>query len=429
MTSRDRRRLFGYFFARLPDLGLGRVPDPRRKASVRHPLARMLTACLAAIVTGAKGFAGVEHLTADLSPAARRGLGLFGRIPDTTLRDVLVKLDPLALVGCLHRAVRAAVRRKAIHRDGLPFGVVSMDGKATALSSWDDRFAQRQTHSSGRGAVGIVRTVTSCLISSRARPCIDVFPILAGFNEMSAFQGAIEHLLAAYKGLDLFRMVTYDAGACSKSNADFVHSKGLLYLFCLNEQQPTLYAEAKRVLGDMPLSQAVHVTETPRDQGVWRRYLFVTEELAGWLDWVHLRTVVRVVSERSDASGHLVSSEDHYYVSNLPLSRLEPSQWSELVRRRWAVENECHNTWDTVFEEDAHPWVESDARGAVVVMVLRRLAYTLMALLRSVTLRSEQSRSMPWRTLVHKLHVTLLSIADEAVASLRPRRTTSLAVP
>ena len=39
---------------------------------------------------------------------------------------------------------------------------------------------------------------------------------------MGAFQRALQNLITAYKGLDLFRLVTYDAGALSKDNADAV---------------------------------------------------------------------------------------------------------------------------------------------------------------------------------------------------------------
>ncbi|MCK6537619.1 MAG: hypothetical protein L6Q84_32000, partial [Polyangiaceae bacterium] len=36
--------------------------------------------------------------------------------------------------------------------------------------------------------------------------------------------------------------------------------------------------------------------------------------------------------------------------------------------------------------EDDHPWIEQNPRATVVVMVLRRIAYTLLSLWRSVTL-------------------------------------------
>jgi hypothetical protein len=42
--------------------------------------------------------------------------------------------------------------------------------------------------------------------------------------------------------------------------------------------------------------------------------------------------------------------------------------------------NQCHQTWDTAFREDDKPWVVKDPKGAVVLMLLRRLNYNALAL-------------------------------------------------
>lgn len=422
MTGRETRRFIGALCVLLPEVRFERVPDPRRKASVKHPLPGILAASVVGLMTGKKGLGGVETLTEDVSPATRRALGIRRRLPDTTVRDVLVQVDPLEARQCLLRATRAAHRRKAIHQDGLPFGALSMDGKATAIEAWDDTYAQKQPHSSGRRAHGLLRTVSSCLVSSEARPCIDAFPIPAHTNEMGVYTTALDHVLEAYGPLDLFRVILYDAGACSEHNARYTRSKGLEYVFCLNEAQPTLFAEARQLLGSRSLEEADHMTEDRRGGGVWRRYVFLSEEMTGWLDWDHLRTVVRIASVRISPCGEVESVEDRYYLSSLRQCRLRPSQWNLLIRRRWAVENEVHHTLDTIFSEDEHPWLVADPRGALVVMMLRRLAYTLMALFRSVTLRSEENRLMPWARLVEKFFLALVKATQEHIAGLRRRR-------
>ena len=169
-----------------------------------------LTAAAVGIAAGAKSVADVEHLTEQMPRAMRRRLGIARRVPDTTLRDALCSIEPEQLARCLHTTVRAAERRKAIHADALPFGVVSLDGKGTSISACDDWHAQRQSAGQGAPLVGVVRTITATLISSSARPCIDVMPIPARTNEMGAFRAALEHLTDAYGSLDLFRVVTYD---------------------------------------------------------------------------------------------------------------------------------------------------------------------------------------------------------------------------
>jgi hypothetical protein len=112
------------------------------------------------VAAGAESLAKVEKLTAAMAGPMRRKLGIRRRVPDTTLRDALCAIEPGDLVPCLRAITRAAHRRKALSPDGLPFGVVSMDGKGTALSAVDDKYAQRQTQGEEGRLVGIVRTVT-----------------------------------------------------------------------------------------------------------------------------------------------------------------------------------------------------------------------------------------------------------------------------
>jgi hypothetical protein len=95
--------------------------------------------------------------------------------------------------------------------------------------------------------------------------------------------------------------------------------------------------------------------------------------------------VLRVEMERRDANGTLVAHENRYFVSSLPRSRLTVDQWLLLVRSHWGVET-SHQILDVSFYEDHHPWIEQNPRATVVLMVLRRIAYTLLALWRGVTL-------------------------------------------
>lgn len=121
----------------------------------------------------------VEWLTDELTPAVRSKLRIRRRVPDTTLRDMLTALKPDDLRPALHSVTRAALRRKALEPEGLPFGVVSLDGKGSAVPAADDFYAQRQTADERSPLVGIVRTVTATLTSSNARPVIDVMSIPA----------------------------------------------------------------------------------------------------------------------------------------------------------------------------------------------------------------------------------------------------------
>ena len=420
--GRMPRRLLGMLRARLPELGLEQVDDPRASQGQRWPLAPLLRAILTGLLAGAHSLAQTEWITDTLSPAARRTLGIKRRVPDTTLRDLLCVLPQKALRQSLHAMVRAAHRRHALKPDGLPFGVVAMDGKATALPSCDDHYAQRQSQNEGHLLVGLLRTMTCSLVSSRARVCIDAVPIPASTNEMGQFESTLRGLMTAYRGLDLFRLVSYDAGGCSQSNAATVRALGLHYLLGLKGPQPTLLAEAERLLGALGPEHAVAQSDDAMGAGKrWVRRLYLSAEIAAFDGWEHLRTVLRVESEQLDSKGRQLAYENRYFLSSLPIARLTCAQWLLLVRRHWAVENNCHHTLDAVFREDERPWIESEPRAALAVLLLRRIAYNLLSLFRSVTQRSDEHRAMPWRTLIGYLHHAFVVGTFDDIDGLRAR--------
>ena len=149
------------------------------------------------------------------------------------------------------------------------------------------------------------------------------------------------------------------------------------------------------------------------------RRLYLTEQIAGF-QWDHLRTVLRVESQ-TYAHGRLTAWQDRYFVSSLPSERLTPAKWLRLIRLMWGVENAVHCTLDKSMREDQHPWIESNPRGTLVIALLRRIAYNLLALLRSVTMRGEHTRDTPWKTVMRWIELALLTAGPSDVARLRPR--------
>ena len=158
MDGRLKRRIVGALRARMPDAGLNLVRDPRSRCKWKLPT--ILRAVLVGICAGCTRLTDVEHLTDNLSPAVRKALHLHRRLPDTTARDLLVALKPDELRESLARQVRQAHRSKALEPDGLPWGVLAIDGRSTAIKAWDEHYAQRQRSSSG-GVCGLVRTMTA----------------------------------------------------------------------------------------------------------------------------------------------------------------------------------------------------------------------------------------------------------------------------
>lgn len=414
--ARLTRRIVGLLSARLPDLELQKLPDHRDPRWVSWPLVTVLRALITCLAASCTGLREAEELTEQMSPIMRRKLGIRGRIPDTTMRTIAAGLEPDEVRQHIHKQIRAAARRKALAPDGLPFNVAMLDGKSTALPSCDDHFAQRQSNDSR--LIGLLRTMTCSLVTTAAQPCIDAMHIPAATNEMGHFRYCVDQLLAAYRSIDLFRMVAADAGNCCKDNAQHARDVGLHYLFGLKDNQPTLAAEATRLLGSLLQPAASSDDRKGNSRRVVRR-LFVTEQMAGF-EWEHLRTVLRVQSLTYEY-GKLVATENRYFVSSLPASRLTRAQWLRIVRLMWGVENAVHCTLDKSMREDEHPWIKADPKATLVIALLRRIAYNLLALFRSVTLRSEHARSTPWKRLMRWVELALLTATHDDVAGLRAR--------
>lgn len=423
MNLRRIRRMAGFLVARLPEVGLGAVSDPR-EGPVKWKLSQLVTACLVGLMAGCKSLREVEVFSQVLSPAVRRKLKLGGRLPDTTLRDALCQLSLEELRSCLHRTVKAAQRRKALLPQSLPFGVVAMDGKATAVPYWDKDYVQQHQPEIGL-PYGLARTVTCTLVSAAGRPCLDAVPIPAATNEMGLFQTAFENVLSTYG--DLFDVVTYDAGALSEANGRAVVQAGKQYVLRLKGEQRYMYKLAEELLDPHAVvGETVDVLNNRTT--VTRRLVLLTAQNFAYGDgkgsaetlWEHVRTFVRIASEKR-VDGIVTESEVRMYVTSLREEQLSPEQWLLLIRSHWGVESN-HHTLDTAFKEDDHPWIVADGQGLMNVLVLRRIAYTLLALFRAVTLRSDDNRAMRWGDLLRWVYATLIAATEEHLAALRPRK-------
>jgi hypothetical protein len=411
----------GLLRARLPELDLDGVPDPRAREG-RWSLAQILRATLVGLMAGCRSLWEAEQLTEGMAPVMRRRLGLYRRLADTTARDALCRVPLDGLRAVLHRAVHAAWRRKALEPVGLPVSVVALDGKATALPTLNHPLVQN--HIDGQVVpFGLVRTVTCALVSAAGRPCIDAIPIPAGTNEVGHFQAAFKSLVETHGAL--FDVVTYDAGGFSRANADAVVAAGKHYLFALKDEHRTMCRLAVELLA---VESAVARTEDVLDnETTVVRSLRLLRADPSWSYgdgktpeesvWPHAKAFLAVEYVRVHR-GAVVERDERIFVSSYDPRRLTPAQWLLLVRSHWGVES-SHHTLDTAFAEDDRPWIEADPHGMLAVLLLRRIAYTLLALYRAVTLRSDENRATRWRTLLLSVRDVLVAAAEDQLAGLR----------
>lgn len=407
---REIRRVLGAMAVGLGSLGLHEVDDHRSTKGRKHPLWRLLTAVLSGVAAGCRSLAELELLTAQMSPPVRRALRLWQRTPDTTLRDLLVEMPLDNLRKLLYKQVRAAHRRKQLDPRGLPCGVVAIDGKYTSTRLPDDTYAQRQKDRSW-----VVRTLSASLVSARAPVFIDAMPIPKERNEESAFEAALDDLLDAYKNLNLFEVLTADAGLASEANAAKINACGLGYVFTLKGNQPELLSEVDRQLARRPLAQAEAMSKTRMDKKtVVIRRLWRTTEVAGY-HWPHLRMALRVRSE-VQRDGQVIAHDDRLFATNVPTNRFTPAQWLRVIRAHWRVENECHGTLDRVFREDERPWLHQ-AHGLLVMNLLRRLTFNILDLFRRVSSRLKKKNEeliTPWAAVCAWIRTGLVA-ADEGM--------------
>jgi hypothetical protein len=307
----------------------------------------------------------------------------------------------------------------------LPMSVVALDGKTTALPTLSHPLVQNQHPEVGL-PYGLVRTVTCSLVSAAGRPCIDAIPIPGSTNEVGHFQAAFGSLVATYGSL--FDFVTYDAGGFSRANADAVIAAGKDYLFALKDEHRTMCRLADELLAVEDVADRTEDVLDSETTVVRSLRLLRADPSWSYGDgktpeesvWPHAKAFLSVEYVKVHR-GTVVERDERMFVSSYDPKRLTPAQWLLLVRSHWGVENNNHHTFDTAFAEDDRPWIEADPQGMLAVLLLRRIAYTLLALFRAVTLRSDDHRAMRWLVLLRWVRDALVTLAAEHVEDLRTR--------
>jgi hypothetical protein len=312
-------------------------------------------------------------------------------VPDTTLYDLLVRLESDPFGQSLRGQVKTLQRRKSLTPVGLPGGQMAIDGKVLDPLDHDAQGAAQKAHRAhDNSPYWLPRFHRAVLVSAAGKPALDQMAIPPQTNEMGNFGAFFLAQVDAYG--DLFEFVSTDAGMTSKDNADLVDANHKAYVMALKDNQPELLAEAQRLL--LPLTKQAPAAQTPwvRVKGkLVQRRLYRTTEISGYHGWTHLRQVWLVRQQTRDPGSPSDSGslEDRYFVTNLRIGRLTAAQCLLVVRNHWGIENDCFWSLDVAFGEDSHPWAtQGDA--VAVLGLLRLMAYNLLQLARKCHLRVSQ---------------------------------------
>ncbi|WP_329456739.1 ISAs1 family transposase [Streptomyces sp. NBC_01497] len=264
---------------------LGRIPDPRCRRGVRHPVGALIAVSVCAVVAGARGFTAIGEWARDAGGVALARLGLErGGVDESTLRRLFARLD-----GCHLDAVLGAW---AATRTALVAGrrVIAIDGKtvrgARGGSSQAPHLVAALAH--GSGAV------------------LGQIAVREKNNEIPAARD----LLAA---LDLAGVViTMDAMHTQHDTATLVTEAGGDDVLTVKANQKSLFAQLKA----LPWTSVPAVTRTDRGHGRRATRTIKVIDVPAWIEFsgavqvAQLRRTVARKGRRTVEIVYLITSAD-----------------------------------------------------------------------------------------------------------------------
>lgn len=407
------RRVAGVLAKGLGTLKLNKVPDPRSKKKIKRPLSVLLTSVIFGLMSRQHSLKEVEEQTEFLSRSIRKRLFIRDRIPDTTIRSAIMKIDIMDLRRLIHRQVKSELRSKRLKPSRLPIGVCSIDGKYSTTKNPDDKWAKKWNKCHKLG------TMTCSLISSEVPIVIDTVPIPSGTNEKGVFGEVVTTLRDVYNKSQMIQLISADAGMCSLNNANIVIDLGFDYLFALKDDQPTLKQEAKWLIGPELKKESLAFTIDRIDsKTVEIREVWISKSPKTSLIWDHINTFVRV-RRTVKKDGEIELQEDRYFCSSMDSEEMKSEEWLRLIRLHWRVENEVHGVLDQFFDEDDHPWFYS-TKGQLAITILRRIALNILLISRHLKIiKRNSSIKCPWKRIIRILNALAYGAVDLHLDGLR----------
>lgn len=303
------------------------MKDPRRTNRGNHlyPLEEILFLCISAVLSGMDDWTSISMFGRSKLGWLRQYLPYKRGIPShDVLGKVFSALDPVEFSSCFSAWVNSMAELTGGE-------VIAVDGKTICGS--DDQ-------GSGRSAFHVVSAY-----AAGNRICLGQEAMAEKSNEITAIPALLK--LLAVKGC----IVTIDAMGCQKTIAETIVEKEADYVLMVKGNQQELRDQVEKLftLGN---KAEVDMTLDVGHGRIEKRTCQVIDELTfldGREEWPGLKSIARIISERTDKRSGKQSTETRYYISSLPA---KPKVIGKAIRSHWAIENNLHWSLDVIFKED-----------------------------------------------------------------------------
>lgn len=329
------------------------LEDPRVDRTKDYPLEEILFLVLSAVVSGVNFLTEIEKFGSAKLEWFRTILPYENGIPShDTIGRVLGMLDPDALETMF--ASWTASIAECIE------GVVAVDGKTLrrAIARGEDRAFVHMVSafaSANSLVLGQVKTAEKS-------------------NEITAIPRLLEllHLEGA--------IVTIDAEGCQEAIAIEIHERGGDFVLAVKGNQPTLFEDIAiafhevDIAGKQEFASQFETEEVGHGRGEYRccQTLDVGDALTHKEKWKHVRTLIRVTSERRGVGEP--TTNERVFVSSI--EGLDAQRALSLTRAHWSIENKLHWNLDVSFREDECRVYAANA--AENLVVIRHIALNLL---------------------------------------------------
>ena len=327
------------------------MKDPRRTNRGHHlyPLDEILFLCISAVISGMDDWTSISMFGRSKVAWLRQYYPYVHGIPShDVLGKVFAALDPVKFSECFRQWINSIAELTGGE-------VVAIDGKTIRGS--DDK-------ASGIAALHVVSAY-----AAGNRLCLGQQAVSEKSNEITA----IPALLKLLELKDC--IITIDAMGCQKAIAGVIIEKEADYVLMVKDNQQELRQQVEKVFTLNNKTEA-DVTIDFGHGRIEQRTCQAIDELVfldGREEWPGLKSVAKIISERTDKRSGKKSTDTRYYISSLPA---KPKVIGKAVRNHWAIENNLHWTLDVIFKEDNS--LKKKGNSALNYNVIAKMALTMI---------------------------------------------------